>query len=50
MSIVGAGGWQNFGELAIFTAISGQARNRIARLDPATGLADSFDPNASDVP
>ncbi len=27
-------------------SIGGQARNRIARLDPATGLADSFDPNA----
>ena len=24
-------------------------RNRIARLDPATGLADSFDPNANDI-
>jgi uncharacterized delta-60 repeat protein len=30
-----------------FTSIGGQARNRIARLDPATGLADSFDPNAN---
>jgi uncharacterized delta-60 repeat protein len=30
-----------------FTAIGGQMRNRIARLDPVTGLADSFDPNAS---
>ena len=29
-------------------SIGGQARNRIARLDPATGLADSFDPNAND--
>ncbi|MDQ6630665.1 MAG: hypothetical protein M3Y82_02780, partial [Verrucomicrobiota bacterium] len=28
-------------------SIGGQARNRIARLDPATGAADSFDPNAS---
>ena len=30
-----------------FTSIGGQARNYIARLDAATGLADSFDPNAS---
>ena len=31
-------------------SIGGQPRNFIARLDPATGLADSFDPNAnSDV-
>ena len=29
-----------------FTSIGGQTRNRIARLDAATGLADSFDPNA----
>ena len=29
-------------------SIGGQARNRIARLDPTTGSADSFDPNASD--
>jgi len=28
-------------------SIGGQARNDIARLDPVTGLADSFDPNAS---
>ncbi len=28
-------------------SIGGQSRNRIARLDPATGLADSFDPNAN---
>ncbi|MEY2490277.1 MAG: hypothetical protein QOC70_2219 [Verrucomicrobiota bacterium] len=27
-------------------SIGGQARNRIARLDPITGLADSFNPNA----
>ena len=32
-----------------FTSIGGQTRNRIARLDPTTGLADSFDPNANDV-
>ena len=31
-------------------SIGGQTRNRIARLDPITGLADSWDPNAnSDV-
>ena len=30
-------------------SIGGQRRNFIARLDPATGLADSFDPNASDI-
>jgi uncharacterized delta-60 repeat protein len=29
------------------TSIGGQSRNNIARLDPITGLADSFDPNAS---
>ncbi len=29
--------------------IGGQTRNRIARLDPATGLADSFNPNANGV-
>ena len=29
-------------------SIGGQARNGIARLDPVTGLADSFNPNASD--
>ena len=27
--------------------IGGQMRNRIARLDPGTGLADSFDPNVN---
>ena len=30
-------------------SIGGQTRNRIARLDPATGLADSFDPNADNA-
>src|SRR6267143_159331 len=30
-----------------FSSIGGQTRNGIARLDPTTGLADSFDPNAS---
>ena len=28
-------------------SIGGQTRNRIARLDPTTGLADSFDPDAN---
>ncbi len=28
-------------------SIGGQARNRIARLDAASGLADSFNPSAS---
>jgi len=28
-----------------FTNIGGKARNHIARLDPTTGLADSFDPS-----
>ena len=28
-----------------FASVGGQPRNRIARLDPVTGLADSFDPN-----
>ena len=31
-----------------FTIIGGQTRNRIARLDATTGLADSFNPNAND--
>ena len=30
-----------------FSSIGGQPRNRIARLDATTGLADSFDPNAN---
>ena len=30
-------------------SIGGQARNHMARLDPMTGLADSFDPNANDA-
>ena len=29
-------------------SIGGQSRNYIARLDPQTGVADSFDPNAND--
>src|SRR5205085_11958594 len=28
-------------------SIGGQTRNRVARLDATTGLADSFDPNAN---
>ena len=32
-----------------FTSIGGQPRNRIARLDAVTGLADSFNPNANDI-
>ncbi len=32
----------------VFTHIGGQSRNNIARLDPTTGLADSFNPNAND--
>ena len=31
-----------------FTGIGGQIRFHIARLDPLTGLPDSFDPNAND--
>ena len=31
----------------LFTSIGGQTRNRIARLDPTTGAADSFNPNAN---
>ncbi len=31
----------------IFNTIGGQTRNNIARLDPVTGLADSWDPNAN---
>ncbi|MDQ6633056.1 MAG: hypothetical protein M3Y82_15090, partial [Verrucomicrobiota bacterium] len=30
-----------------FISIGGQTRNRIARLDPVTGLADTFNPNAN---
>jgi hypothetical protein len=33
-----------------FTSMGGQTRNSIARLDPTTGLADSFNPNAIRVP
>ncbi len=35
------------GSFAGANSIGGQTRNRIARLDAATGLADSFDPNAN---
>src|ERR1043166_8739183 len=31
------------------SSIGGQTRNDIARLDPATGVPDSFDPNANQV-
>ena len=31
------------------SSIGGQSRNRLARLDPITGLADSFDPNANNI-
>jgi uncharacterized delta-60 repeat protein len=37
------------GEFQGANSIGGQARNRIARLDPGTGLTDSFDPNANDA-
>jgi uncharacterized delta-60 repeat protein len=37
------------GEFFGANSIGGQTRNRLARLDPATGLADSFDPNASNA-
>ncbi len=36
------------GQFSGANSIGGQARNRLARLDPSTGLADSFDPNSSD--
>ncbi len=35
------------GEFQGANSIGGQTRNRIARLDPGTGFADSFDPNAN---
>ena len=37
------------GDFSGANSIGGQTRNFIARLDPVTGLADSFDPNASSV-
>ena len=46
-----AGGRQNLGGRLFqwSNSIGGQTRNRLARLDATTGLADSFDPNANDV-
>jgi uncharacterized delta-60 repeat protein len=38
------------GSFAGQNSIGGQFRNLIARLDPITGLADSFDPNANQAP
>src|SRR5205085_428342 len=38
------------GEFTGPNSIGGQNRGCIARLDPATGLADSFDPNANNTP
>ena len=35
--------------MAIFGVIGGATRNRIARLDPATGKVDSFNPDANHV-
>ena len=35
------------GQFSGANSIGGQTRNRIARLDATTGLADSFDPNAN---
>ena len=43
----GAGGREDFGGRRFHNSIGGQTRNHIARLDPTTGLADSFDPNAN---
>ncbi len=45
----GAGGRQDFvgGFFNGANSIGGQPRNRIARLDATTGLADSFNPNAN---
>jgi uncharacterized delta-60 repeat protein len=37
------------GAFAGANSIGGQTRNHIVRLDPATGLADAFDPNASSL-
>ena len=45
----GAGGRQDFGGRRFHASIGGQTRNRIARLDATTGLADSFDPNANNI-
>ena len=46
-SIAIAGGRQDFSRRRFHDTIGGQTRNRIARLDGVTGLADSFDPNAN---
>jgi uncharacterized delta-60 repeat protein len=37
------------GQFSGANSIGGQTRNRIARLDATIGLADSFNPNASDI-
>ena len=37
------------GDFTSIEQIGGQTRNRIARLDATTGLADSFNPNANNV-
>ena len=43
----GAGGRQDSSGRRFHDSIGGQTRNRIARLDATTGLADSFNPNAN---
>ena len=45
------GGRQDLGDGQFFgtSSIGGQDRNYIARIDPVTGLADSFDPNPDDI-
>ena len=45
--ILAGGFFQDLGLGAV--GIGGEVRNRIARLDPTTGLADSFNPNANNV-
>ncbi len=37
------------GDFSGTNSIGGQTRNHLARIDPATGLADSFDSNADDT-
>jgi len=44
--ILAGGYFQDLGLGAV--SIGGEVRNRIARLDPTTGLADSFNPNANE--
>ncbi len=39
----------SFASINLASSIGGQPRNRVARLDAVTGLADSFDPNANVV-